>query len=126
MLKEILADSGGVLLLISIFVQIAPIKLNPWSQIARFIGSALNVEVMEKLEVNEANNSRYRILRFDDEIRHKTKHTQEHFNQIIEEINTYEKYCEEHPKYKNMKAVSAIENIREVYNTCKKENSFLV
>ena len=30
---------------------------------------------------------RYRILRFDDEIRHGEKHSKEHFDQIIEDID---------------------------------------
>lgn len=42
---------------------------------------------------------RYRILRFDDEIRHKIRHSKEHFDQILEDIDKYEKYCRENPDF---------------------------
>ena len=39
-LKEILGTIGGILFVLSVLVQIAPIKLNPWSTLARYIGRA--------------------------------------------------------------------------------------
>ena len=86
----------------------------------------MNVEIMDKLNESEATDARYRILRFDDEIRHHVKHTEEHFNQIMDDIDEYERYCSAHPNYKNSKAVLAIENTRRTYERCRRENSFLV
>jgi hypothetical protein len=114
----------GVALLLS-FVQIAPIKINPWSKIARAIGRGFNGDVMDRLEEYEANNNRYRILRFDDEIRHEVLHTKEHFDQILDDITDYENYCIDHPKYKNNKACLAIDNIRRTYDKCATEHTFL-
>lgn len=125
-LNEIITSGGGVVLILLTIIQLAPIKVNPWSKIARVIGSALNTDVMDKLNESEATNARYRILRFDDEIRHKVRHTEEHFNQIMGDIDDYERYCNSHPNYKNSKAVSAIENTRRTYEKCRRENSFLV
>ena len=68
---------------------------------------------------------RYRILRFDDEIRHDEKHTKEHFDQILDDITKYEIYCKEHPKFPNNKVVFAIQNIKDVYQKCVKEGNFL-
>lgn len=68
---------------------------------------------------------RYRILRFDDEIRHDDKHTKEHFDQILEDITNYENYCAEHKNFKNNKAVLAIDNIKKVYKKCTDEGTFL-
>lgn len=68
---------------------------------------------------------RYRILRFDDEIRHEEKHTKEHFDQILEDITQYEKYCVTHPDFPNNKAVFAIQNIKSVYRKCTEEGTFL-
>ena len=51
---------------------------------------------------------RYRILRFDDEIRHDEKHTKEHFDQIMDDITKYELYCASHPDFPNNKAVFAM------------------
>lgn len=125
-LNEIITRGGGVLLILMTIIQLTPIKINPWSKIAKIIGKALNTEVMDKLNESEATNCRYRILRFDDEIRHKVKHTEEHFNQIMDDIDNYERYCSSHPNYKNSKAVSAIENTRRTFEKCRRENSFLV
>ena len=125
-LNEIITSGGGVLLILLTIIQLAPIKVNPWSKIARAIGRAMNVEIMDKLNEGEATDARYRILRFDDEIRHHVKHTEEHFNQIMDDIDEYERYCSAHPNYKNSKAVLAIENTRRTYERCRRENSFLV
>ena len=100
-LNEIITSGGGVLLILLTIIQLAPIKVNPWSKIARAIGRAMNVEIMDKLNESEATDARYRILRFDDEIRHHVKHTEEHFNQIMDDIDEYERYCSAHPNYKN-------------------------
>ena len=125
-LSNIIQNGGGILLILLTIIQLTPIKLNPWSKIARAIGRALNVEVMNKLQESEASNARYRILRFDDEIRHKVRHTEEHFNQILDDIDSYEQYCKDHASYKNSKAVSAIENVKRTYERCRQERSFLV
>lgn len=125
-LSEIISDGGGVLLALLTIIQIAPVKINPWSKIMKCIGRALNTDVLDRLDESRADTARYRILRFDDEIRHKQKHTEEHFNQILVEIDEYERYCKNHPDYRNSKAVLAIENVRQVYGRCRSEHSFLV
>lgn len=124
-MKEFVETGGSVLLIALTLVQVAPIRINPWSAIARAIGKALNADLNEKMEANEAKTARYRILRFDDEIRHKTRHSKEHFDQIIEDVDTYESYCRDHPRFPNGKAVSATDNVKRTYEKCKAENSFL-
>lgn len=74
---------------------------------------------------NEATTCRYRIFRFNDEILHDQKHTKEHFDQILEDITRYERYCDGHPEYENNKAVMAIGNIKRVYQKCADDNAFL-
>lgn len=53
------------------------------------------------------------------------KHTKEHFDQILDDVTRYEKFCAEHPEYENNKAVMAIENIKRVYQKCSNDNTFL-
>lgn len=72
-----------------------------------------------------ATDWRYRILRFNDEILHDERHTKEHFDQILEDVTKYEKYCKSHPNYSNNKAELAIKNIKRVYEKCTNENAFL-
>ena len=124
-MKEFVETGGSVLLIVLTLVQVAPIRINPWSTIARAIGKALNADLNEKMDANEAKTARYRILRFDDEIRHKIRHSKEHFDQIIEDVDTYERYCQDHPRFPNGKAVSATDNVKRTYEKCKAENSFL-
>lgn len=82
-------------------------------------------ELKRESSEGRATTCRYRILRFDDEIRHDEYHTKEHFDQILEDITEYEKYCNGHPDYRNNKAVMAIENIKRVYQQCSSEGNFL-
>ena len=77
------------------------------------------------IEENEATACRYRILRFNDELINEVYHTQEHFNQILDDVTRYEKYCEEHPDYENNKAILAIQNVKNTYKKCADKNLFL-
>ena len=126
---------GLCVIIIMSLLEVSKIKINPWS----FIGNLLNKGVISKMEKiekdvaevkkeigeNTATSSRYRILRFDDEILHNTKHTKEHFDQILLDIDVYEKFCDNHPDFKNNLAVMAIKHIKQVYQKCSSENSFL-
>ena len=145
-LNEILVNGGGALLIALTLVQIVPIKINPWSFLARTIGKAMNKDMMDKLEAvqtdvtnlkekhdelrnrmdkDDADDCRTRILRFGDELRRGVEHSEEFFNQILDDISDYERYCTEHPEYKNSKAVNAIAEIDKVYQRCMEKNSFL-
>lgn len=145
-LGEIAGWSGGGLLLLLTFIQIAPIKVNPWSAIVRGIGKALNGDVLKKLDVLEAgqvearnrldehiridddrnaDTHRSRILHFNTELLRGNKHTQEDFVEVLTEIDFYEHYCREHPDYENNRAVLAIENIKRVYKDLMENGGFL-
>lgn len=68
---------------------------------------------------------RTRILRFNDEVIRGMDHTKEHFDDVLDDITEYTKYCDTHKEYKNEKAVQAIANVKRVYQKCEEENSFL-
>ena len=120
-------------------VQIAPIKCNPWSWLARAIGRAINAEVIQKVdklegdlkklkdhtEEHTAKSCRIRILRFGDEILHDVHHSKEHFDQILLDITEYEKYCTEHPEFKNNMTVITTSRIKATYAHCLEDHSFL-
>jgi hypothetical protein len=44
----------------------------------------------------------------------------------MEDVDYYERYCKTHQNYENSKAVSAIKNVKQTWEKCKAENSFLV
>ena len=149
-LKEILMDGGGILIVICTLVQITPIQINPWTWIAqkvgKKIGKVINGEVIEKvdtlndritavdqkvekleakMEEGSATTCRMRIIRFGDEIYHGQRHSKEHFDQVLEDIKTYEEYCQSHPHYRNNKAKATIKRIRAVYDKCMEDKDFL-
>lgn len=49
-IKDILMSSGGALVLLMTLVQISPIKIDPWSWIARQFGNAINKNLTEKID----------------------------------------------------------------------------
>lgn len=137
--RQAFTYGGGVLVILMTLIQITPIKLNPWSWIAKAIGRAINGEVLEKVnklskEVQSmkeedaeewASLSRMHILRFGDELLHGVSHSKEHFDQILNDITKYETYCDEHPAYKNNVARATIKQIKNTYQKCLDENDFL-
>jgi len=132
-LKDILLEGGGVLIALLTIVQIAPVKIDPWSKIAKAIGNALNGgDVMGKLEEHikmdderNADMHRARILQFNTELLRDAKHTEEDFNEILYNIDCYERYCREHPEYQNNRAVHAIKHIKNVYDILQETHNFL-
>ena len=82
-------------------------------------------EVSDRVDTNNATNARTRILRFDDELINNVHHSKEYFQQTLEEIDTYEKYCDRHPNYKNNACTLAIEHIRHTYARLLEERAFI-
>lgn len=145
-LKELLLAGGGSLILLLTLVQIAPIKINPWSAIVKALGRIFNSEVIGMLnEVKAAQKSntdrlnehirlddernaderRTRILRFNNELVRNIPHTKEEFIDVLADIDCYEAYCRDHPDYKNNRAVHAIANIGRVYDERLQKHDFL-
>lgn len=132
-IKEILTGGGGLLFVLMTLVQLAPIKVNPWSWVAKAIGRAIGIEAIEtKLDKHitmddrrNADGHRARILHFNNELLRDIDHTKEEFTEVLAEIDAYELYCREHPEYPNNRAVLAIKNIQEVYMERLKLHDFL-
>lgn len=80
----------------------------------------------DKIDENNATNSRVRILRFSDEVMRQERHSKENFEQVLSDIDAYEHYCANHKDYKNSKTGVAIGIINKVYETCLEGNTFLV
>jgi len=145
-LKEILLNGGGLLLLLMTVIQIAPIKINPWSAIAKWLGKAINTDVLHELDdvkkgqkdtrealdehirmddERNADSHRQRILQFNNELLRDIPHTEEDFIEILAEIDFYEDYCQTHPEYKNNRAIHAIGHIGRVYDERLQKHDFL-
>ena len=138
-LYEWLISGGGLIAVLLTLVQIAPIKINPWSAIAKAIGRAVNADVLRELDTvtqkldthirvddeRNADSYRTRILQFNNELLREILHTREDFIEILVVIDDYESYCRNHEDYKNNRAVCAIENIKRVYMERLQKHNFL-
>ena len=137
-LEEILLGGGGGLALLLTLIQIAPVKINPWSALARALGKAFNGEVISRLDgleksldehikadaEKDADEHRRRILRFNNELICEIPHTREEFLEALSDIDFYERYCREHKAYKNNRCSHAIANINRVYDDRLKLHDF--
>lgn len=126
---------GGWIVAVSIFIEITPVKINPWGTLIAWIGKRINKSLREELAdttkvhlknydelvkkvdaiskkqesleqkeaYREAMTSRYRIIRAADEIRNGEQLSDEHLEQLGEDIEIYDTFCDNHPDYKNHK-----------------------
>lgn len=134
-LGQIVGRIAGVIAALSIFIEITPVKISPISALLRWVGKQINKELMDKvntletkvgaLEKSDVIDCRVRILTFADEIRRGMRHSKETFDQVLSDIDTYERYCTEHPDFMNNKTVAAKAKIIDVYSECMDNNDFL-
>lgn len=90
----------------------------------RNVGGKID-NVDHELQEHKAVLARTHILRFNDELYNHVDHSKEYFDQTLEDIDTYEKYCLEHPDFKNQRTVFAEDNIKQIYQKLTNEHSFL-
>lgn len=145
--------AGILVILITSLFQWLSKSFKPWSWLFKQFGKAINQDVLEnqkqlekkidtvsqkvdnlekRVEANDSRDAedkaleaRRRILRCGDEIRMKERHSEEYFNDVLNDIKTYKNYCREHPGFENDKAVISMKIIEEAYHKCIKENDFL-
>lgn len=136
----------GVIVFLASFIKIPKLEVNIWKWIGNNIVKSLTQNIISKLdelskkvltienslqehldeeEKEKARYARQRIVRFNNEIVDGKKHTQESFDDILDDIDIYEDYCKLHPLFPNNKANISIENIKRIYKKCLEENSFL-
>ena len=69
---------------------------------------------------------RVRILKFMDEILEGWEHSKDSYNQVMQDITNYEKYCAQHPLFKNHQTVATIAHIKADYQERLEKNDFKV
>lgn len=137
---------GVILAAVTTVIQGLSKKYKPWSWLARKFGSAMNQDMLDKLdtlstkvdqlekrddeqdkkvEIQEVKSARRRILRCSDEIRKKDRHSEEYFNDVLDDISYYKQYCKNHQEFENEKAVLAIKLVERTYEKCISDNDFL-
>ena len=118
---------GGLIGLIEFLIRRKDEKADKNSEVLKAIHDLTDKvsEIETRFDKENADDARRNILAFDDELRRDMDHSEEIFNQILEDINFYRQYCIDHPKYENNKAVNAMEHINKVYQQVKAENKFI-
>jgi len=98
-----------IIIIVSIFIQITPIKVNPWSALFKWIGKAITgnacskidglMEKVEKIEkdvkTNEKDRIRWEILDFANSCRNDRKHTRDEFQHIVALNDKYKRLLKE-------------------------------
>lgn len=72
-----------------------------------------------------AKQIRVRILRFNDELCRGTQFSENHFEDILEDIDAYEKFCDSHKDYHNGKGAIAMAHIKAEYEKHMVNHDFL-
>ena len=129
---------GWSLLVLSIFIQITPIKLNPWSTLLKWVGKLVTGDACTKIDglikkidtiesnmdENEKDRIRWEILDFANSCRNGRQHTRDEFQHIITLNNKYQKLLK---KSNDINGVFEIEfkYIQQNYAECLEKNNFL-
>ena len=128
----------SIITLLSVFVEIVPIKINPISWLIKWIGDTLNnntreqlqsisdklEDVSERIDKIEIDNTRSTILDFANSCMNERKHTKEEFEHMFDLHDQYMKTIEERG-IKNGRMDMAYKYISDLYLQCVNENSFL-
>ena len=119
--------SGGLVSLIEFFIRRNDEKKDKNSEVLKAIQNLADkiTGIENRMDKENADEARRNILSFDDELRRGVPHSEESFNQVLQDIKFYRNYCREHTDYENDKATSAIAHIRETYQAVKNENKFI-
>lgn len=78
-------------------------------------------DLSDLVDRNQAILARTHILRFSDELKNGIEHSSEYFRQQLDDCDTYDKYCEAHPDFKNSYTEIANRHIKETFEKLTKE-----
>ena len=135
---EIAGNATLLLVGLSAFVEITPIKFNPITAVLQWIGNKFNGPVMDKLSAqdkamveirdvvddNEIDRIRWEILDFANSCRQGKKHTRDEFVHIVELNAKYHKILERR-KLTNGVIDLEYNYIVKIYEECQAKDSFL-
>ena len=90
-----ISNIGIIILIILSFVQIAPIRFNPYDRFFSWLRQKLIGDYQARLDSVWVNFYRQHILRFARECRQDIKHTEDEWHYVLTMMSEYEKYCED-------------------------------
>lgn len=137
-IKDIVSAFITVVFAGSVFIQIIPIKINPWDKILKWAGDRINHNVNQKIDMldkklddhiatdtaRRVDDIRNTILVFANECSRGIIHSKEQFRFIVSKCDAYEQYVEEN-HLKNGVITEATKLIKDTYQGHLKNDSFL-
>lgn len=136
--KDLVSTLITFVFVVSFFIQIAPIKVNPWDKLLKWAGGCINHNVNQKIDAldkklddhiasdtaHRVDDIRNTILVFANECQRGIVHSKEQFRFIVSKCDAYEQYVEEH-HLKNGVITEATKLIKDTYQNHLKHDSFL-
>lgn len=84
------------------------------------------VEAMERSDKeHNAVSARRHIITFNEGLLRGERHSKEAFDQVLGDIDEYEKYCRSHPDFLNNKTKLSVEHITDCYRKAERDRDFL-
>lgn len=117
-ITAIIGSNGLFSLLLYIFQKIDS-KRNGVTKISEQLS-----DLSDKVDENAAILARTHILRFSDELQNGIAHSQEYFRQQMDDCDTYDKYCDKHPEFKNSYTILAEQHIKTTYQHLLEKGEF--
>ena len=117
-ITAIIGSNGLFSLLLYIFQKIDS-KRNGVTKISEQLSN-----LSDKVDENAAVLARTHILRFSDELQNGIVHSQEYFRQQMDDCDTYDKYCDKHPEFKNSYTILAEQHIKTTYQHLLEKGEF--
>ena len=142
---EIIAAAGGAIALVSTFVEVSKIKINPWSSLFKWIGSKMMEDVKTEIKeikdeqkelakkqeelkrqraIDAADAIKAEIFKFYNECQKGQRHSEAEFNHIIQQNKKYEDLIEETGE-ENGVYTAEYKYILTIYQKCQLEKDFL-
>ena len=117
----VVLGSNGLFALLTYLIQRHDSKKNGIAAVIEKVDALSN-----KVDENAAVLARTHILRFSDELQNGIVHSQEYFHQQMDDCDTYDKYCNGHPQFKNSYTVAAESHIKTTYQNLLAKGEFKI
>ncbi len=102
-------------------IQIAPIKINPWTTLLKWLGNQLTGDLRKDLNSLITDVRRQTILTFARECRQGVEHSTEEWSHVLQVAEEYEAFCLAN-NIKNGKIKQDTKFIRDLYQEISREH----
>ena len=130
-LKDIVTTPSVVIFGAITLIEIAPIKINPWAALFKWIGKMINGDLREQVmelkrdfEKKNVEDMRWEILNFANTCRRGTNHSKDEWRHVMDQLYDYEKYTEQKGITNGVIEEDA-HFLRELYHERNLKNDFL-